>query len=62
MTVNFNLMKFTTAYIASPVNMEELKSNFWQTKVVITLEEAKQIEQQTCDQADSERWILNKPR
>jgi hypothetical protein len=40
----------------SPESLEELKSSFYQTKVVITTEETQQIEEQTRDQADNEKW------
>ena len=38
----------------SPNSLEGLKSSFYQTKVVITREDAHKIEQQTRDQADNE--------
>ena len=37
--------------------LEQLKTGFCTTKVVVTLEEAKEIEKQTQDQADNEQWI-----
>ena len=37
-------------------SLEELKSSFYQTKVVLTREEAQKIEEQTKDQADNEEW------
>ena len=44
----------------SPGHLEELKRSFYETKVVITPEESKQIEQQTRDQADSEEWTVER--
>jgi hypothetical protein len=41
----------------SKEHLEELKDGFYETKVVVTSEEAKEIEQQTRDQADSYEWI-----
>ena len=38
-------------------HLEELKTGFYQTKVVITSEEAKQIELQTRDQVDNQQWM-----
>ena len=40
----------------SQESLDQLKSSFYETKVVITSEEAKKIEQQTRDQADSNEW------
>ena len=40
----------------SQQSLEQLKASFYQTKVVVTREEAKQIEQQTREQAESEEW------
>ena len=40
----------------SQESLDQLKSSFYETKVVITSEEAKKIEQQTRDQADSDEW------
>ena len=37
-------------------SLEELKSSFYRTKVVVTREEAQKIEEQTRDQADNEEW------
>lgn len=41
----------------SPEHLEGLKNGFYETKVVVTPEEAKAIEQQTREQADCEEWI-----
>lgn len=41
----------------SPDHLEALKKGFYETKVVVTPEEAEQIEQQTQGQADSQVWI-----
>ena len=41
----------------SPEILKQLKQGFYDTKVVVTLEEAKAIERQTVDQADNEQWI-----
>ena len=38
-------------------DLEQLKSSYYETKVVITEEEAQKIEQQTRNQADNEQWI-----
>lgn len=40
----------------SPERLEELKSSFYQSNVVITRDEAEKIEQQTRDQADNKEW------
>ena len=40
----------------SPYSLEGLKSSFYQTKVVITREDAHKIEQQTRNQEDNEYW------
>ena len=40
----------------SPERLEELKSSFYQINVVITQEQAQQIEEETRDQADNENW------
>ena len=44
----------------SPEHLEELKKSFYRTKVLVTPEEAIEIEQETRDQADSERWIVER--
>lgn len=41
----------------SPDFLEQLKKGFYDTKVVVTPEEAKAIERQTLDQAENEQWI-----
>ena len=43
--------------IDSPDHLEQLKTGFYKTKVVVTPEEAKTIERHTIDQADNEQWI-----
>ena len=40
--------------------LKQLKTGFYTTKVVITLEEAKEIEKLTQDQADNEQWIAER--
>ena len=42
--------------------MEELKTSYYETKVVVTPAEATEIEQQTRDQADCEEWIVNRQK
>ena len=44
----------------SPEHLEQLKVSFYETKVVITEEKAKKIEQQTREQSDSELWITER--
>lgn len=44
----------------SQESLEELKSTFFQTKVTVTKQEARQIEQQTRGQADSEEWKIER--
>lgn len=44
----------------SPEHLKELKRSFYETKVVVTPEEGKHIEQQTHDQADSEQWMVER--
>lgn len=45
-----------------PEHLEELKRSFYQAKIVITIEDAKHIEQHTREQADSERWLVERRR
>lgn len=40
----------------SPDYLEQMKNGFYETKVVITPEEARTIERQTLDQAENEQW------
>lgn len=40
----------------SPEFLQELKSGYYQTKVVVTKDEAEEIERSTREQAGSERW------
>ena len=40
----------------SPESLEELKSSFYRTRVAITQEEARQIEEETRDQMENEKW------
>ena len=40
-----------------PEHLEELKMSFYETKVVVSEEEAVEIEQRTRDQADSMQWL-----
>ena len=46
----------------SSEHLEELKTSYYETKVVVTPAEATEIEQQTRDQADSEEWIVNRQK
>ena len=41
----------------SPEHLEQLKKNY-ETKVVVTPEQATQIKRQTHNQADSDKWIV----
>ena len=43
----------------SPDHIEALKKGFYETKVVVTTEEARQIEEQTKEQADSQCGLLS---
>ncbi len=40
----------------SPQRLEELKTSFYQTKVVVTCEEAQTIEKKTRQQAENDEW------
>ena len=40
----------------SPEELEELKSTFYQTKVVLTKEVACELEEQTRNQSESNQW------
>ena len=42
----------------TPEHLEQLKTSFYLTKVVVTKEEAMEIEEQTRDQADSMQWLM----
>ena len=42
----------------SPNHLEALNKGFYETKVVVTYDDAKHIEQQTQDQADSVEWSI----
>ena len=44
----------------SPDHLKQLKDGFYETKVVVTPEEAKAIEEQTSDQADNEQWMMER--
>ncbi len=44
----------------SPKHLEELKKSYYETKVVVTPQEILEIERNTCGQADSERWIVER--
>ena len=39
-------------------HLEQLKSGFYQTKVIVTSEQADHIEKCTIDQADNQLWIV----
>ena len=41
----------------SPELLEKLKTGFYETKVILTPDEAREIERETVDQADHEQWI-----
>ena len=40
----------------SPQRLDELKSSFYQMKVMVTAEEAQKIEEQTREQAEKDEW------
>ena len=44
----------------SPDHLKQLKDGFYKTKVIVTPEEAKAIEQNTNDQADNEQWMMER--
>ncbi len=44
----------------SPNHLEALKKGFYETKVVVTYDDAKHIEQQIQDQADSVEWSIER--
>ena len=44
----------------SPDYLERLKSGFYQTKVIVTPEEAQEIERNTVDQADNQQWFIER--
>ena len=44
----------------SPEHLKELKKSFCETKVIVTPEEAIKIQQDTRDQADCEKWIIER--
>ena len=44
----------------SPDHLKQLKDGFYKTKVIVTPEEAKTIEQNTNDQADNEQWMMER--
>ena len=46
----------------SPDELEQKKTRWYETKVVVTPEEARYIERQTVDQADSDKWKTERRR
>ena len=44
----------------SPESLEQLKSGFYQTKVVITRQEAKRLEETTRNQAENDEWMYER--
>ena len=43
-----------------PEHLEQLKTSFYSTKVVVTKDEAMEIEKQARDQADSMQWLVER--
>ncbi len=44
----------------SAEHLENLKTSYYETKVVVTAEDANKIETGTCDQSESEQWITER--
>ncbi len=44
----------------SPDSLDQLKSSFYESKVVVTRDEARTIEAETKTQAESEKWSIER--